>query len=72
MQKHAEGCGSLWKKQSQEFDSEMNRHRSNIKTALNQTATTLTRSKSSEWVVIPVFVDIVRLALKTRTDCLQR
>lgn len=70
MQRHAEGCGSLWKKQSQEFDHELSRHRADLK-ALSQTPT-FVRSKSSEWVVIPVFVDIVRLALKTRTDCLQR
>ncbi|XP_063701831.1 ras-GEF domain-containing family member 1B [Culicoides brevitarsis] len=70
MQRHAEGCGSLWKKQSQDLDHALNRQKVDIK-ALSQ-ASTLVRSKSSEWVVIPVFVDIVRLALKARTSCLQR
>uniref|UniRef100_A0A336N054 CSON003817 protein n=2 Tax=Culicoides sonorensis TaxID=179676 RepID=A0A336N054_CULSO len=70
MQRHAEGCGNLWKKQSQDNDNEISRSRCDIKKSVSQTS--MVKSKSSEWVVIPVFVDIVRLALTTRTECLQR
>lgn len=38
---------------------------------LTTTRTTQEKSKS-EWVVLPVFIDIVKLALKTRDDCSTR
>lgn len=36
------------------------------------TAAAASKSTKSEWVVLPVFIDIVKLALKTRDDCSTR
>lgn len=69
MQRHAEGCGNLWKRQSRDFNSLSHCNSANGITAM---AKTMTKSKSGEWVVIPVFIDIVRLALKTRDECMKR
>uniref|UniRef100_A0A182PUV9 Uncharacterized protein n=1 Tax=Anopheles epiroticus TaxID=199890 RepID=A0A182PUV9_9DIPT len=91
MQRHAEGCGSLWSKQTEQHGtgSSTDGRRSVLQptlaagsTAQPATATastsfasgsgTVTRSSSNEWVVIPVFVDIIKLALKAREDCCVR
>ncbi|CAO1361091.1 unnamed protein product [Diamesa hyperborea] len=36
---------------------------------ISSSINTKQKPKSNEWVVLPVFVDIIRLALKTREDC---
>uniref|UniRef100_A0A182NB68 Ras-GEF domain-containing protein n=1 Tax=Anopheles dirus TaxID=7168 RepID=A0A182NB68_9DIPT len=93
MQRHAEGCGSLWSKQTEQHGSgNTDGRRSALPgTSANgsapkpstSTASTaaaaavasgsgVTRSCSNEWVVIPVFVDIIKLALKAREDCCVR
>lgn len=80
MQRHAEGCGNLWSKQTEGNYSINNNNKNSIrdKTTTTLAITTPTTStakvgtnktKSTDWVVIPVFVDIVKLALKAREDC---
>ncbi|XP_037903971.1 ras-GEF domain-containing family member 1B isoform X4 [Hermetia illucens] len=61
MLKHAEGSGDLWNKQ---LISPCTRRGSLISTSSKQ--------KPNDWVVIPVFSDIVKLALEAREDCLIR
>ncbi|XP_053662843.1 ras-GEF domain-containing family member 1B-like [Anopheles marshallii] len=88
MQRHAEGCGSLWSKQTEQHgNGGTDGRRSMLQTALGDgsskpstsssstsvaTGSGVTRSTSNEWVVIPVFVDIIKLALKAREDCCVR
>nr|XP_040237071.2 ras-GEF domain-containing family member 1B-like [Anopheles coluzzii] len=91
MQRHAEGCGSLWSKQTEQHGNGSScgdGRRSILQPSLaagsskpstagsSAAAATgsggVTRSSSNEWVVIPVFVDIIKLALKAREDCCVR
>ncbi|XP_049288141.1 ras-GEF domain-containing family member 1B-like isoform X2 [Anopheles funestus] len=88
MQRHAEGCGSLWSKQTeQHVNGNSEGRRSVLQSTLADgtakpstsscsasvaTGSGVTRSTSNEWVVIPVFVDIIKLALKAREDCCVR
>uniref|UniRef100_A0A182TER1 N-terminal Ras-GEF domain-containing protein n=1 Tax=Anopheles melas TaxID=34690 RepID=A0A182TER1_9DIPT len=91
MQRHAEGCGSLWSKQTEQHGNgsscgdgrrsilqpSLAAGSSKPSTAGSSAATAtgsggVTRSSSNEWVVIPVFVDIIKLALKAREDCCVR
>lgn len=39
---------------------------------LSSAVASTSRATKSEWVVLPVFIDIVKLALKTRDDCSTR
>ncbi|XP_055544985.1 ras-GEF domain-containing family member 1B isoform X2 [Wyeomyia smithii] len=75
MQRHAEGCGNLWSKQT-EGETSVNKKRRPATAAAAAAATpsssSIPRSKSNEWVVVPVFVDIVKLSLKSREDCCVR
>lgn len=88
MQRHAEGCGDLWNRQTT--------YGSDTTTASTTTsgipcaedrrigaAATLTpcdkkkptiniKAKPNDWVVIPVFADIVRLAITAREECLKK
>lgn len=58
MQRHADGCGDLWIKQTGgNCDGDKKR-------------LSLPKTKPNDWVVIPVFADIVRLAISAREDCL--
>uniref|UniRef100_A0A1A9UKU7 Uncharacterized protein n=1 Tax=Glossina austeni TaxID=7395 RepID=A0A1A9UKU7_GLOAU len=43
-----------------------------VTTTTTTTTTTPTTMKPNDWVVIPVFADIVKLALTGRENCLQR
>uniref|UniRef100_A0A182VTM3 Ras-GEF domain-containing protein n=1 Tax=Anopheles minimus TaxID=112268 RepID=A0A182VTM3_9DIPT len=88
MQRHAEGCGSLWSKQTEQHgNGSTDGRRSVLQSTLTDgsskpstsgssasvaTGSGVTRSTSNEWVVIPVFVDIIKLALKAREDCCVR
>ncbi|XP_052895214.1 ras-GEF domain-containing family member 1B-like [Anopheles moucheti] len=88
MQRHAEGCGSLWSKQTEQHgNGGTDGRRSALQSTLTDgsskpstlsssasvaTGSGVTRSTSNEWVVIPVFVDIIKLALKAREDCCVR
>ncbi|XP_058819815.1 ras-GEF domain-containing family member 1C-like [Topomyia yanbarensis] len=66
MQRHAEGCGNLWSKQT-ESGTGVNKKRK--PSSASPSTSSISKSKSNEWVVVPVFVDIVKLALKSREDC---
>ncbi|XP_055639540.1 ras-GEF domain-containing family member 1B [Toxorhynchites rutilus septentrionalis] len=68
MQRHAEGCGNLWSKQTESVTAADKKRKPTPTSA----AAPIAKSKSSEWVVVPVFVDIVKLALKSREDCCVR
>lgn len=70
MQKHAEGCGNLWSKQNQ--TSQPPRPDSRGPIAIIEPTKSILKTKTSDRVVLPVFVDIVRLALKEREECLKR
>ncbi|XP_053677348.1 ras-GEF domain-containing family member 1B [Anopheles nili] len=93
MQRHAEGCGSLWSKQTEHHHGPggtgEGRRGILVGTATNGSSKASTsavspsapvatgsgpiaRSSSNEWVVMPVFVDIIKLALKAREDCCVR
>ncbi|XP_035911013.1 ras-GEF domain-containing family member 1B-like [Anopheles stephensi] len=88
MQRHAEGCGSLWSKQTEQHGNGNTDGRRSVlqptlangspkpstsaSSATVSTGSGVTRSTSNEWVVIPVFVDIIKLALKAREDCCVR
>ena len=83
MQRHAEGSSNLWNKQtecSSSIHSGTNSigRRKSVKIVTPNSSSPSTPSpstnqiiprSSNEWVVLPVFVDIVRLALKAREDC---
>ncbi|XP_065092369.1 ras-GEF domain-containing family member 1B [Ochlerotatus camptorhynchus] len=69
MQRHAEGCGNLWSKQTETGSGAEDKKR---KPSSTSAASSVSKSKSNEWVVVPVFVDIVKLALKSREDCCVR
>ncbi|XP_049536781.1 ras-GEF domain-containing family member 1B [Anopheles darlingi] len=100
MQRHAEGCGNLWSKQT-ELHNHHHHHqhqqhhqqsslgaggiaekrRNTLGMASSSgsgsgssktSASGSTVQRSNEWVVIPVFVDIIKLALKAREDCCVR
>lgn len=68
MQKHAEGCGNLWSKQNQTSQP----LRPDSRGPSIEPTKSILKVKPSERVVLPVFVDIVRLALKEREECLKR
>uniref|UniRef100_A0A182IMB1 Uncharacterized protein n=1 Tax=Anopheles atroparvus TaxID=41427 RepID=A0A182IMB1_ANOAO len=103
MQRHAEGCGNLWSKQTEQQHglggeaaaaavaaagekrravqqqsvtagpgSSSSSTSSSKPTTSGSTGSIVTRSGSNEWVVLPVFVDIIKLALKAREDCCVR
>uniref|UniRef100_A0A182SS81 Uncharacterized protein n=1 Tax=Anopheles maculatus TaxID=74869 RepID=A0A182SS81_9DIPT len=88
MQRHAEGCGSLWSKQTEQHGNGSTDGRRSVlqptlangsskpstsgSSATVESGSGVTRSSSNEWVVIPVFVDIIKLALKAREDCCVR
>ncbi|XP_075151003.1 uncharacterized protein LOC142225115 [Haematobia irritans] len=87
MQRHAEGHGNLWHKQAIVLNesttsslSESAPPSSSALTAIALSTVSNTVSskgmhqpaKPNDWVVIPVFADIVKLALAGREDCLQR
>ncbi|XP_055709884.1 ras-GEF domain-containing family member 1B [Phlebotomus papatasi] len=72
MQRHAEGCGDLWHKQT-ESSMESGTATDKIRHQKQKSTTHISpKVKSSDWVVIPVFADIVRLALIAREDCLTK
>lgn len=68
MQKHAEGCGNLWSKQNQGGPPP----RPDSRGPSVESTKSILKNKPSERVVLPVFVDIVKLALKQREECLKR
>ncbi|XP_050082331.1 ras-GEF domain-containing family member 1B-like [Anopheles aquasalis] len=100
MQRHAEGCGNLWSKQTElhnhHHQQQHHHHHHHQQSSLNGNGTAEKRrntlsaasssgsgsskasapgstvQRSNEWVVIPVFVDIIKLALKAREDCCVR
>lgn len=90
MQRHAEGYGDLWNKQTtygndtnttltikvdNSFGSadEPRPGSSGTSLACDKKKTSMTiKSKPNDWVVIPVFGDIVRLAITARDDCLKK
>ncbi|XP_052867517.1 ras-GEF domain-containing family member 1B [Anopheles cruzii] len=89
MQRHAEGCGNLWSKQTEQQQhlpsGGTDRRRSALKAPSSGSSSgssgfpkpstgsvSRSSSNSNEWVVIPVFVDIIKLALKAREDCCVR
>ncbi|KXJ80627.1 hypothetical protein RP20_CCG023950, partial [Aedes albopictus] len=86
MQRHAEGCGNLWSKQTETAGSTGGSNGADKKrkppstsataaaasSSSSSSASFVSRPKPTEWVVVPVFVDIVKLALKSREDCCVR
>ncbi|XP_055593385.1 ras-GEF domain-containing family member 1B isoform X2 [Uranotaenia lowii] len=85
MQRHAEGCGNLWSKQTEiasgggngngrgSDGASDNRQRNSSASSVKSGSSKPSKASSSnEWVVVPVFVDIVKLALKSREDCCVR
>ncbi|KFB39261.1 AGAP008775-PA-like protein [Anopheles sinensis] len=92
MQRHAEGCGNLWSKQTEQHQqqqhglgglvekrrnagpgsSSSSSTSSSKPTTSGSSGSIVNRSSSNEWVVLPVFVDIIKLALKAREDCCVR
>lgn len=86
MQRHAEGCGNLWSKQTETAGSTGGNNGADKKrkppstsataaaasSSSSSSASFVSRPKPTEWVVVPVFVDIVKLALKSREDCCVR
>lgn len=76
MQRHADGCGDLWQKQTvTHSDNATTTTTNNSSLVLDQlvertiNAAAAPKVKPNEWVVIPVFSDIVRLALSARDEC---
>lgn len=72
MYRHAEGYGDLWSQQTKDRPT---KSYSLEPTAAKKPPTTPRSAKSKrsgEWVVIPVFKDIVRLALVAREECSQK
>lgn len=84
MQRHADGCGDLWHKQTgsngnqQLYDTAADK--SDVSSSIMSTTGTIgigsgkttkppSPPSSNDWVVIPVFTDIVRLAVLARDDC---
>lgn len=68
MQRHADGCGDLWQRQTVTHSD------TTSSLVLDQLVERTINSvppkvKPNEWVVIPVFSDIVRLALSARDEC---
>lgn len=61
MQRHADGYGDLWNKQTGggQFDGDKKK-------------LSLPKTKPTDWVAIPVFADIVRLAITAREDCITK
>lgn len=85
MQRHADGCGDLWNKQTGGNNSEASTTSggggggaisstavSNGDGGGDKKKSTTLKMKPNEWVVIPVFADIVCLALTAREDCLTK
>ncbi|XP_062545499.1 ras-GEF domain-containing family member 1B isoform X2 [Armigeres subalbatus] len=78
MQRHAEGCGNLWSKQTETSSSGGGsncgdkKRKPSATTTATSSSFAVSKAKSNEWVVVPVFVDIVKLALKSREDCCVR
>lgn len=69
MYRHAEGHGDLWSKQTKDHPVKS----SSLETSSKKPTTPRTKLKrSGEWVVIPVFKDIVRLAMVTREECARK
>lgn len=101
MQRHAEGCGDLWNKQTTYGSDTTTASSSSPNTFVRLPSTSAVggeqrpsssnsgsvgtvagtsmacdtkkkatiRAKPNDWVVIPVFADIVRLAITARDDC---
>lgn len=87
MQRHADGCGDLWNKQTGGNNSETSTTSgrvggvggtigtatvSNGDAGSDKKKSTAQKMKPNDWVVIPVFADIVCLALTAREDCLTK
>lgn len=88
MYRHAEGYGDLWSKQTKDnpnrtFPSAaataitatsggLPAKKSGAPSRAKSKRSAAGQAKSSEWVVIPVFMDIVRLALIAREECSQK
>ncbi|KAJ6646495.1 Ras-GEF domain-containing family member 1B-A [Pseudolycoriella hygida] len=68
MQRHADGCGDLWIKQTG-GNSDGDKQQPQKKVAPSNI---IPKTKPNDWVVIPVFADIVRLAVQTREECLTK
>lgn len=71
MYRHAEGHGDLWQKQTKDQpvrNTSLEPPMANKKPSTNRTKL----KRSGEWVVIPVFKDIVRLAMVTREECARK
>lgn len=95
MQRHADGCGDLWNKQTGGNNSETSTISGAVTISTSTTIqngnssssssnsnngggggvgvdkkkSTITKLKPNDWVVIPVFADIVCLALAARDGC---
>lgn len=84
MQRHAEGCGALWSKQTVVTNNDNvlknirlsnTKRKSTLATGAEcceagaSQVTPKTKPSNSEWVVIPIFSDIVKLALTAREEC---
>lgn len=67
MQRHADGCGDLWIKQTGGNSDGDKQPQKKV-----AASSIITKTKPNDWVVIPVFADIVRLAIQTREDCLTK
>lgn len=77
MQRHADGCGDLWIKQTGSGIAGGGGGGGSILSgsqcvlySSSSGAEKKKPAKPSDWVVIPVFADIVRLAISARDDCL--
>lgn len=67
MQRYAEGCEGVQKSKPTGLANSNYKDVSNL---ISETAPLITYPR--DWVLIPVFRDIVRLALASRKDCLNR
>lgn len=67
MQRHCDGCGDLWIKQTGgNSDGDKQPQKKVTPSSI------ISKTKPNDWVVIPVFADIVRLAVQTREECLTK
>ncbi|XP_037050638.1 ras-GEF domain-containing family member 1B [Bradysia coprophila] len=67
MQRHADGCGDLWIKQTGGNSDGDKQPQQKV-----AASSIISKTKPNDWVVIPVFADIVRLAVQTREECLTK
>ena len=97
MQRHADGCGDLWTKQTNTISTFVPIATTSATVTVQVTSPTtlgpystsglstfdvtdkkiiqqvpIHKNKPNDWVVIPVFADIVRLAIQSREECLTK